>query len=313
MELLPMLGQKIPEKLYEVDDDDYWAMVESLEWEGGGFSSKNSDAVTERFYRQHTPSQVKGFSEITDEKKSLIWKNIVDRENVGRGEDGGSHTGSDDSTGDFVYHLIGLGEKHFKEVVENAPNLSDEELSKKIGALPGVTHWKEMGDTFYVPESFSYLMPDYPLECAKIKLPIDLKSITPRPETIKELREGLEAIYQYDLYSQRLLKLRFNSWLKALMPLVSENAYQIMKDESMYVSDLGYIEKFDKHWDRAKWQKLAKRYGEEKLAVDIMLAMDNESMRDWFIDANNEYTERNYDQMIAYLKERGLDLTTTYK
>jgi len=313
MKLLPTLGQKVAEKVYEVDDEDYWDMVDSLGWESGGFSSKNSDAVQERFYRHHTPSQVEGFSKITDKKKSLILENIVDRENVGSSEEHGSHTGSDDSTADFIYHLIGLGAKHFKEVVENAPNLSNEELSKKIGALPGVTNWSEWGDTFDVPESFSYLMPDYPNECAKIKLSTDLKSITPRPETIKELREGLEAIYQHDPYSQRLLKLRFNDWLKALMPLVSENAYQIMKDESMYVADIGRIDEFAKGWNRAKWQKLAKRYGGEKLAVDIMLAMDNdyESMRDWFFDANNDYKKRNYNQMIAYLKERGLDLTTT--
>ena len=116
-------------------DADFWKAVESVNWDA--VKKEKSSTVKARLVKVWSLEFTKEFRDIMRAKHSLLYKKIEKWEKY---TDKSCSLG-DDSFGDLIDHIIGLGEKEFTAVMEN----------------PELAYNRAVKHAF--TESFSYVIP----------------------------------------------------------------------------------------------------------------------------------------------------------
>lgn len=127
----------------KMSESRFWEIVDSFEWAKNCTNRAYQDVIEAEGRKRISFQEADDLFEAKGLAFSMLYDFIGDRNPAG---------GSDDSHGDFIHHIIGLGKKEFYA------SLKDYERIEKRGE---VGHGKAKG---YV-ESFSYVLPypsDYP-------------------------------------------------------------------------------------------------------------------------------------------------------
>lgn len=130
-----------------------WAIIESLNWAGRCNESRIYDTIKMEFMHTYTEETAKKVNDFVTARFKQLYE-AYDKHIADGGESCG-HFGGDDSFGDMLHHVIGMGKKTFNAVMKDMTKLNGIKFVESFSyALPHTNEtfndYKNLNEDFHI-------------------------------------------------------------------------------------------------------------------------------------------------------------------